>query len=240
MQPKQEWKRATALFLTTMVYNINRFTNPQIVSNMEDRKLTEKASLEVITLMISRTKAKYIGSGNILLMWGYLIAIVSILVWVLLAVTHSNAWNWLWFAIPVVGVPITMVMSRKEQRAYGAVTCFDKITSRMWTIFGVSEIVLSLVCIAFGFLGGVNCWSAMLVYSLLLAPATEIAQGLILKETSLVGGGGVGLIVGIITICCVAGGIPLDANWYMPLFILAWVSMMIIPGHVINSKTEKR
>ena len=48
---------------------------------MEDRKLTEKESLEVITSMIARTKAKYLGSGNILLMWGYLIAITSILVW---------------------------------------------------------------------------------------------------------------------------------------------------------------
>lgn len=110
----------------------------------------------------------------------------------------------------------------------------------MWTIFGVSEIVLSLVCLGFAFIGGVNCWSAMLVYSLILAPGTEIAQGLIFKENSLVYGGMVGLIVGIITICCLAGGILLAANWYMPLFILAWICMMIIPGHVINSKAKKR
>ncbi|MBJ2184071.1 MAG: hypothetical protein JFR38_06095 [Muribaculaceae bacterium] len=207
---------------------------------MEDRKLTEKESLEVITSMIARTKAKYLGSGNILLMWGYLIAITSILVWALLAATHHNAWNWLWFAIPAVGVPATIVMSRKEQQVNGVTTSFDKITSRMWTIFGVSEIVLTFVCLAFAFLGGVNCWAAMLVYSLILAPGTEIAQGLIFKENSLVGGGAAGLIVGIITICCVVGGIPLAANWYMPLFILAWVCMMIIPGHIINSKSKKR
>lgn len=207
---------------------------------MEDRKLTEKESLEVITSMIARTKAKYIGSGNILLLWGYLIAVISILVWVLLALTHHNAWNWLWFAIPLVGFPATVVMARKEQRDTGVTTCFDKITSRMWTIFGMSEIVLTLVCLGFAFIGGVNCWVAMLVYSLLLAPGTEIAQGLIIKEDSLVYGGEAGLIVGVITICCVAGGIALYANWYMPLFILAWVCMMIIPGHIINSKTKKR
>ncbi|MCM1077154.1 MAG: hypothetical protein NC411_07335 [Bacteroides sp.] len=207
---------------------------------MDERKLTEKESLEVITSMIARTRAKYIGSGKILLMWGYLISIISILVWVLLAKTHHNAWNWLWFAIPIVGCPATVVMSRKEQAATGVVTCFDKITSRMWTYFGISEIVLTLVCLAFAFLGGVNCWSAMLVYSLILASGIEIAQGLILKEDSLSYGGAVGLIIGIITICCVCGGITLEASWYMPLFILAWVFMMIIPGHVINSKTKKR
>ena len=207
---------------------------------MEDKRINEKESIEIITSMIARTKDKYLGSGNILLMWGYLIAIVSILVWVLLAATHHNAWNWLWFAIPIVGCPTTIVMSRKEQRTNGVTTCFDKITSRMWTIFGVSEIVLSLVCLGFAFIGGVNCWSAMLVYSLILAPGTEIAQGLIFKENSLVYGGMVGLIVGSITICCLAGGILLAANWYMPLFILAWICMMIIPGHVINSKAKNR
>lgn len=36
---------------------------------MEDRKLTEKESLEVIASMIARTKQCYIGNGNILLMW---------------------------------------------------------------------------------------------------------------------------------------------------------------------------
>lgn len=206
---------------------------------MEERKLTEKESLDVITQMIARTQAKYLGSGNILLMWGYLTAVISILIWVLLAGTHNNAWNWLWFAIPLVGFPTTVVMSRNERRDNGVTTCFDIITSRMWTIFGMSEIALSLVCIGFDYFGGVNCWAAMLAYSLILAPGTEIAQGLIFKENSLVCGGGAGLVVGIITICCIAGRIPLEANWYMPLFILAWVCMMIIPGHVINSRAKK-
>lgn len=207
---------------------------------MEERKLTEKESLEVITSMIARTKAKYIGSGKILLMWGYLIVITSILVWVLLAYSHHNAWNWLWFAIPLVGLPTTSVMARKEQQTNGVVTCFDKITSRMWKYFGISEIVLTLVCLAFALLGNVNCWTAMLVYSLILASGIEIAQGLILKENTLVFGGCSGLVIGIITICCVCGGIVLVANWYMPLFILAWVCMMIIPGHIINSKSKMR
>lgn len=39
---------------------------------MEERKITEAESIEIITSMISRTKARLVkGSGNILLMWGY-------------------------------------------------------------------------------------------------------------------------------------------------------------------------
>lgn len=36
---------------------------------MEEIKLTEKESLEVITSMIARTKQRYVGDGRIMLMW---------------------------------------------------------------------------------------------------------------------------------------------------------------------------
>lgn len=205
---------------------------------MEERKLNERESLEIITSMIARTKARYLGGGNTLLMWGYLVVFVAVSVWILIAATHKFAWNWLWLAIPLIGFPTAAVMARKENLVCGVTTYSDRITSYLWTIFGISEIVLIVVCLGFGYLGGVNCWSAMLIYPLLLASGTEIAQGLIVKEKSLVAGGIVGLAVGMVTVCCVAGGVPLRVNWYMPLFILAFVAMAIIPGHILNYKAK--
>lgn len=206
---------------------------------MEDKKLTEKESLEVIISMIARTKARYLGSGNILLMWGYLAVFSSILVWILLAATRQNVWNWLWFAIPVIGMPLTSIMARREKRTDGVVTYSDKITSHLWSIFGVSEIVLTLICLGFSLFGGTKCWTAMIVYTIIAAPFAEIAQGLIVKEKSLTWGGIVGLAIGMVLVCCVTGKIPLLANWFMPLFILFWVVMMIVPGHIINHKAKK-
>ena len=206
---------------------------------MEDKKLTEKESLEVITSMIARTKARYLGSGNILLMWGYLAVFSSILVWILLAATRQNVWNWLWFAIPVIGMPLTSIIARREKRTDGVVTYSDKITSHLWSIFGVSEIVLTLICLGFSLIGGIKCWNAMIVYTIIAAPFAEIAQGLIVKEKSLTWGGIVGLAIGMVLVCCVTGKIPLLANWFMPLFILFWVVMMIVPGHMINHKAKK-
>ncbi len=206
---------------------------------MEDKKLTEKESLEVITSMIARTKARYLGSGNILLMWGYLAVFSSILVWILLAATQQSVWNWLWFAIPVIGMPLTSIMARREKRTDGVVTYSDKITSHLWSIFGVSEIVLTLICLGFSLIGGIKCWTAMIVYTIIAAPFAEIAQGLIVKEKSLTWGGIVGLAIGMVLVCCVTGKIPLLANWFMPLFILFWVVLMIVPGHIINHKAKK-
>lgn len=206
---------------------------------MEEKELTEKESLELITSMIARTKVRYLGSGNILLMWGYLVVAVSAIVWIMCTLTHHNAWNWLWLAIPFVGIPVSALMSRKENRDCGAITYSDKITSQLWSIFGGSVIVLTLICLGFAFLGGINCWIAMLVYSLLIAPFAEIAQGLIVKEKCLIFGGAFGLVAGVITVCCVVADIPLLANWYMPLYISVWIAMMIIPGYILNHKAKK-
>ncbi len=206
---------------------------------MEDKKLTEKESLEVITSMIARTKFRYLGNANILLMWGYLAVFCSIPVWILLAATQQNVWNWLWFAIPVIGMLLTPIMARREKRTDGAVTYSDKITSHLWSIFGVSEIVLTFICLGFSLIGGIKCWTAMMVYTLIAAPFAEIAQGLIVKEKSLTWGGIVGLAIGMVSVCCVTGKIPLLASWFMPLFILFWVVMMIVPGHIINHKAKK-
>ncbi len=206
---------------------------------MEDRKLTEKESLEVITSMIAQTKQRYIGDGRILLMWGYLVTVVSILVWVMLASTGQGVWNFLWFAIPLIGSIATPIMARRQHGRGGVKTFSDTATSRLWTIAGISEIVVTIVCIAFRYFADADCWSAMLAYTLIVIPAAEMAQGLLIRENSLVAGALAGLAVGITTVCCIAGGIVLSACWYMPLFIFAFVAMMIVPGHILNHKAGK-
>lgn len=206
---------------------------------MEEKILTEKESLEVITSMIARTRERYIGDGRIMVMWGYVVAIVSILVWIMLATTGNSIWNILWFAIPLIGGIATPIMARKQQREKGVKTFSDKVTSRLWTIAGLSEFAAIIACFVIQFLTGSCCWGAMLAYSLIAMPVAEIAQGLFFEEKSLTIGGIIGLTAGIITVCCIAGNIPLHAGWYMPLFILAFVAMMIVPGHILNHKASK-
>lgn len=207
---------------------------------MEERKLTERESIELITSMINRTKQRYIGSGNIMLMWGYLVVAVAILVWVMIDRTHNGAWNWLWFAIPVIGGIATPIMSRKENRKSGVTTYSDKVTSKLWTLFGLSEIVLTALCLIASLWLEMDCWIAMLVYSFIVAAFAEIVQGIIVKENSLIAGGASGLFLGLVTLCWVTGRIPLYSDIFMPLFLLGFVCMMIIPGHILNYKAKRQ
>lgn len=207
---------------------------------MEDKKINERESIEIITSMIARTKERYnLGDGNIMLMWGYLTLGISVLVWVLLALTHNPAVNWLWFLIWIVGGIATPIMARKEAVKKGVKTYTDKIISRLWSVVGFSAMACTLTCLLLTLLGGVDGWSAMFVFALIIVPFAEIANGIVLTETSYIWGGSIGLAAGIFLTCCIAGKVALVASWVMPLFIIAFICMTIIPGHIINHKAKK-
>ncbi|MBR4829230.1 MAG: hypothetical protein IKZ92_05445 [Muribaculaceae bacterium] len=206
---------------------------------MEDKKMTEKESLELITSMIQRTRERYIGDGNILLMWGYLTVFVTALVWIMLVLTHDSAWNWLWFLIGIVGGIATPIMSKKSDRKSGVKSYSDKITSQIWTTVGIASIVAALFCFGFA-LKGFHAWGMMFAIPLLIVPMAEISQGIIVKEKSLIVGGAIGLCVGLFTFCCLVGNVRLLVNWFLPLFMVAFACMMIIPGHIVNHKARQQ
>lgn len=206
---------------------------------MEEKQLTEKESLQLITSMIARTRQRYLGDGNIMLMWGYLIVAVTALIWVLLATTHNVAWNWLWFLIWIIGGTATPIMAKKREQKIGVKNYSDTISSRIWSTVGFSAIAATAISLAFLFIKGIDTWSSMLALPLIIVPFGEIAQGIVIKEKSLVAGGAVGLLVGLFTIACIAGHVVLYASWFMPLFMVAFVAMMIIPGHILNYKAKK-
>lgn len=206
---------------------------------MEEKQLTEKESISIITEMISRTKERYIGDGNIMLMWGWLAIAVTVIVWIALAATHNPMWNFLWFIIPVVGGIATPIMAGKSDIRRGAKTYSDKISSQIWTAVGIIAIAATVVCMGFDF-AGICAWSLMFIYALIIVPLAEIVQGLIVREKSLVAGGACGMAVGLFTTSCLICHIPLFAYWFLPAFMFAFACMMLIPGYVINHKAHRK
>lgn len=206
---------------------------------MEEKKLTERESITLIAEMISRTKQRYIGDGNIMLMWGWLTIAVGGLVWFLAVHTLNAAWNWLWFLIPVVGGIATPIMARKSEKERGVKTYSDKISSHLWTAVGIIAFAASVICFGFSIVG-IDIWKVMFIFALVIVPFGEIAQGIIVKEKSLMVGGGIGMVIGLFTSGCFVADIKLYACWFMPLFILAFASMMLVPGYVINYNARKQ
>lgn len=84
---------------------------------MDDKKLNEKESLELIAQMIQNTKFRMAkNTGTPFLIWGYTTIIVSLLVWFLLKETGNYNWQWLWFMLPVTALPFTLWIDRKQQK----------------------------------------------------------------------------------------------------------------------------
>ncbi len=77
-----------------------------------------------------------------------------------------------------------------------------------------------------------------ILFALLLVGFAELVQGVVVKEVSLVAGGAVGMLAGVVTLACVAARVALSAGWFLPMFIAAFVAMMIVPGHVLNHKAR--
>ncbi len=75
---------------------------------MEDRKLSEKESLDIIARMINSSKRNMqIGSGNVLLYWGYSTVFLSIVISALVSCTQSYIWSWGWMLMFAVGPVIS-------------------------------------------------------------------------------------------------------------------------------------
>jgi len=206
---------------------------------MEERKLTEKESLELIAGMIAKTKKRLgIGDGNMLLLWGYLCAAVAVATWIAARATGNPACDFIWLSIPVIGLPAARIMQRRSESEAAAVSYVDAISAGIWKIVGYSAVAGIAACA--GFMAcGFDAWITMFVFGLFAVGFAAAVQGVIIREKSLVCGGAFGMAAGGFVVCCIACGIAIADTWAIPLFILHFILAMIIPGHTINRKARQ-
>lgn len=207
---------------------------------MEEKRMTEKESLELISQMIQRTKERTkLGDGNQLLLWGYLTAGLAAVVYAALLLTDNPQCNLLWFLLPVVGIPAMKWMKRKDRHEAHERTYVDRISAGIWNIVSYAVFAGMFLCLGFTMAGyGGNCWTTMLIYAFVVVGFGAAAQGIVIRERSLVAGGTFSIAAGGIVTCCALSGIPLLVSWVLPLYIASFALMMIVPGHAINRKAR--
>lgn len=96
---------------------------------MEERKLNEKESLELIAQMIQNTKNRLeTNCGMPFLFWGYTTIFVSLLVWFLVVTTRNYYWQYLWFLLPIIA---------------------GKVINYIWLVFGITGFLISMLAMFF-------------------------------------------------------------------------------------------
>lgn len=201
---------------------------------MKEKLFSEKDSLELISQMLKQTRQNLeVGSGNIFLYYGYAALAISLLVFVLIFLTGNPVWAALWFVMFIV----SFVIQRKaEKNKPHVVTYMDKAISNTWSVLSVLFLLTVLAIVALGWYMGHFEFVLMLPLSLLYAGIGSSITGVIINMRALIYTPLVAFIVGVYMLVELLAGSEPTAYWHL-YFGMSFVLMMIIPGHLINSKS---
>lgn len=206
---------------------------------MCEKKLTPQESMELIASMIQNSKQRVaMPDLRISVMWAVLTIITAATTWVLISTTHNPWFNFVWFAIPVIGIPANIFLSAKAERAKIAKTYVDYATDRLWRIVGYIAIGISIGCLIAQQCGYPQAWLAMLFYAFIIVGFGAAVTGILLKENSYVFGGLFSIFSGAAVIICTLCRIPLLYSWVVPLYMLCFLLMFIVPAFVIAKKIK--
>lgn len=182
---------------------------------MEDRKLTEKESLELISQMIRETR-EHIEKrvAYPFLIWGYLTVTVSIVVWYVLVKTGDYRWNWLWLCLPVIGWLLSRVVGRSDEK--GTTTYMDRVIGVIWAVIGAAVLLVGITAF--------KVENVLFIIALLLSIGTTLT-GWVIKFKPIGWAGTVSILLSFVLLF-----VP-SANQLL-VFAALFIVMMVIPGHI--------
>ncbi len=119
----------------------------------QNREMTAEESLSLITETLNSSRREITRrSGKYYILWGVLLTVFSLLVYLLWKLTDKPAWNCLWFAMPVVGFLLARLMSRKDTETH-VQNDVSRITQGIWTSFGIFSCAVAAFTLIFSKLG---------------------------------------------------------------------------------------
>lgn len=205
---------------------------------MEDKKINEKESLELIARMIQQTKKdSAMGSGDTFLIWGYLCVLCSLSVVAMAYFAGSGRWGWLYFLIPLCGFVIAGINARRLKKKYNGPSTYS--SSSINSIWGVLSAVFACYAVfCFFHWDKPMGWSGMFALCMLLPAIGTYSTGVILKENALKICGIIGVTGGVgflHSLCCDP---VITIKW--PIIMAVYMIInLVIPGHILNYKAKK-
>lgn len=192
---------------------------------MEQTQLTARQSIDLIARTISNTR-QHIERGvyKPFLVWGYITIIVSLSVWGLFKHTGNFDVMWLWFALPVAGWAVMMIVGHNSHDHGYVRTDIDRVISHVWAVLGTACLIASVSSFFIGL-------PILFIVILLMASGTAIT-GLIIRSRILSAAGFAGLMLSVsfffvhnIDQCLI--------------FAAIFLFTMVVPGHLLRRREIK-
>lgn len=192
-------------------------------SVMETNEMTTEKSLQIIGDAIAKSRRDFErNAGKPMILWGTIVMLFSILTWGVFRLTGDPVWFCLWFGVPLVGYPLTVLIVKKDKNK----TTKNFVNQTLGQVWGIYGIFATALAVAFSFIDPTYIAFAI---ALLMGFATAVS-GLILKNTWFMVGG---LVTGIG--CPIILTLVHSADLNLMFAAIALVDLLI-PGLFINRR----
>lgn len=206
--------------------------------NQMEQNFNEQDSFRIINEMIVQAKGNFQkGVGDRLLLWGYAVAIISILCFCLPLMSDiGSSVFWLWTLTIPVAIINFVIQKRKAYKAI-VTTQLEKTAGIVWT----GMLITSLLFIAFLFMVA-SAFQTSIPF-LFITPMMLVFSGVGLFVTSNIYkfkpffyGACIFLIASIV--CMLHFVFFRGIDFEFIILALAMIFGFIIPGHILNKKAE--
>ena len=183
-----------------MVYNINWFifaAENKVAMNTDNNLTPERSFALINETLEGNRRAVRAGSGTFFRLWGAVLFIFSLAVWLCWSRTGNPVWNLLWIGMPLAGYPAAAALARKSVVPQSFIT---RLLGAVWGVFAFFAFSVSGLASAFPI-------PLTLVIIVLLGLA-ESVSGVILKSWPVIIAGAVVGLGG----ACAAGALATAAD----------------------------
>ena len=190
-----------------------------------DRPLNAAENIALVGRMIDNTRSRMVrNAGRPFLIWGYATVVTTLAVWAAYALFPGRNWYYLWLLLPVFGTALSLLTMPKADggRVY---TFIDRVIGQVWLVMGLTAWFVSLLSVF-----GDMPVPILFVILLMMGMGTAIT-GLVIRFVPAAVGGGAAIILAPVSLAA-------TGYWVPALFIAGFVAMMIVPGHILNYKSN--
>ena len=194
-------------------------------STAADRPLNAAESIALIGRMIDNTRSRMVrNAGRPFLIWGYTTVITTLAVWAAYAFFPGRDWYYLWLLLPVFGTALSLLTTPKASggKVY---TFIDRVIGQVWLVMGLTAWFVSLLSIFS------DMPVPILFIILLMMGMGTAVTGLVIRFVPAAVGGAIAIVLAPVSLAA-------TGYWVPALFIAGFVVMMIVPGHILNYKSN--
>ena len=112
----------------------------------QNKELTAQESLRLISESFNKSRKDILrNSAKYFILWGTLLTVTSLAIYLLWHFTGKPQWNFLWFAMPVIGYPFAALIGKNSIAI--PQNEVSKMLGGIWSVFGVFSITLSAIAV---------------------------------------------------------------------------------------------